>query len=440
MANFLQRVVGGLGRFLVRASGTLRDPALTSLFGGAPNEAGVAVNEQSALSFSPVWAAVNQIATGCAQLPCHLYQNGESWRTLATGHPVYRLLHVRANPEMSSLDFRQALFHWALTWGNGFAEIQRDPITREVLALWPLRPDWSKLFRHDDGTLWVIYQDPHQEVARIPYDDVFHLKGLSFDGLCGYSPIQLLRVCIGLGIAAERYGAKFFGQGARPSGVLTHPQQLSDKARKALKEEFELLHSGLSNAHRVAVLEEGVKWESIAIPPEEAQFIETRKFSVLEVARVFNLPPHKLRDMNGSGYNSLESENRAFLSETLLPWLQRFEQEANWKLFNGFERGRYFVRHNVEGLLRADQAQRFASYALGRNWGFYSVNEIREMEDLPPIKGGDVYLQPLNMQPFGMTPGANAPAGNPALGLAPGWMPPGWGPGDPNQGAGPAKG
>jgi hypothetical protein len=249
--------------------------------------------------------------------------------------------------------------------------------------------------------------------------DVLHIAGPGFDGVTGYSVVKMARESIGLGMACEQFGAGLFGSGARPSGMLEHPGRLSDDARGRLRGDWERLHAGIDNAHRVAILEEGMKWTPTSIPPDDAQFLQTRKFQIEEVARWFNIPPSKLRDTGGVSYSSLEQENIAFLSETLRPWLIRLEQEFRRKLLLP-ESSELYCEHSVEGLLRTDLSARYAAYAVGRNWGWLSVNEIRALENLEPVAGGDVYLQPLNMQPLDSAGGAQAPAAAPTVGASPG--------------------
>lgn len=414
--GLFSRTIATAGKWLLRASGTLRDPALISLLGGTPNESGVSVNPQNALGFTPFWCAINQIATGCAKLPLILYRTDGQGKTRATWDPLYTLLHDQPCPEIPSIRWRETLFSRALVHGNGWAEIERDGSGRPV-ALWNLKNEYCRLTRQPDGTLWLLYDPPEHGPAKIPYRDVFNLCGLG-DGLIGLSPVALHKIALGLGMATERYGAKFFGSGARPSGFIKHPKVLSPEASKRLLNDFESIHSGLKGAHRVAILEEGAEFVPFNMPPEEAQFIQTRKFSVVEVARIFNIPPHKLKDLENANNNSLEKENTNFYAETLMPWLERLEQEAALKLLRPQTRSLYTIEHLFDGLLRADQATRYASYAIGRNWGFLSVNEIRAMENLSPIPGGDTYLQPLNMQPLASQLGAQSLPGSPSHTLA----------------------
>jgi HK97 family phage portal protein len=415
LADFVR---GIFGRTETRAGYSLRDPALVALFGGHESDAGVTVTEQNVLHSSPVWSAVRVISEGVASLPLILYKRDESHKSRANGHPLYTLLHDNPNPFTPSLAFREALQAHALLWGNAYAEIERNSLGQAV-ALWILRPDWVQVELQEDGTPSYLYRHPNREVQELDWRDVFHLRGLGYDGLVGYSVVKCARDSLGLTIATERFGAKLFGNGARPSGVLTVAGHLSDDAVARLRKDFNAMHSGVANAHRVAILEQGMAWQSIGIPPEDAQFLQTRSFQIAEVARWFNLPPSKLRDTAGASYSSLEAANMEFLVDTLRPWLIRWEQEISMKLLAKWERPDYHAEHLVEGILRADQASRYNAYAVGRNWGWLSVNQIRAMENMDPIPGGDEFLQPLNMQPIQAPLGPSAPTATPAVGVAP---------------------
>jgi len=393
---------------------SLRDPALArALMSTSPTEAGVGITEGSALSIAAVWQAVRVISETVASLPLILYRRDGAARTRAAEHSLYFLLHDQPNPETPALVWRETILAHALTWGNGYAEIQRDFLGNPI-ALWIMTPDTIEPVRDEEDHLVYRQRRTDGGYTVIPAADVFHIRGLCWDGLKGYSVVKTARDSLGLTMATERFGARWFGSGSRPSGVLEHPGRLSDDARTRLRDDWERLHSGVANSSRVAILEEGLKFEALSVPPEDAQFLGTRQFQLGEVARWFNLPPSKLRDTQASSYSSLEMENLQFLSETLRPWLIRFEQEISAKLLRPEERRTHYAEFLVEGLLRADQSTRYQAYAVGRNWGWLSVNEIRARENLDPIPGGDEYLQPLNMQALGTEPTA-APAGDPSV-------------------------
>lgn len=391
----------------------MRDPALSSWYGGAVSTAGVQVSESSALSYAPFWQAIRIISESVASLPLHFYQTTASGRIMADDMMIADLLRYAPNSEMTAMQLREQWLVQALVWGNGYCEIERDTIGRPT-RLWLLRADCMTVGRSENGDLQYIYRDQYARPTYIPATDILHLRGPGGDGYVGASVVSLARDSIGLGLAAESFGSSFFGRGARPSGVLEHPGRLSDDARSRLRGDWERLHSGIENSSRVAILEEGMKWTTTAIPPDDAQFLETRRFQLEEIARWFNIPVSKLRATGGSTYSSLEQENQAFLSETLRPWLVRIEQEVRNKLLLPISSS-YYVEHRVEGLLRTDLAARYSAYAVGRNWGWLSVNEIRALEQLDPIEGGDTYLQPLNMQPIGSMGGAQAPPADPAV-------------------------
>jgi len=412
LVNTLRSLIG----WESRATFSLRDPALVTLFGGSGSDAGVVVTESTAMQSSPIWCAIRVISETVGSLPLILYERSEDGRgrKVAAEHPLYELLYCMPHPEITAMLWAETLMGHVLAYGNAYAEVVRGP-TGEILSLPILRPDWMAPRRDDSGQLIYEYRHPRVGTHQYLPSEIFHLRGLGFDGLVGYSVIRMARESIGLTMAAERFGAKFFGSGAKPSGVLTHPGRLSDDARGRLRQDFERMHQGVNNSHRVAILEEGMKWDALGIPPDDAQFLQTRQFQLQEVARWFNIPVGKLRGQ-GASYASMEAENLVFLTETIRPYLVRIEQEIYAKLLTGVERRIYFAEHMIDDLLRADQAARYNAYAIGRNWGWLSVNEIRSKEGLDPIAGGDSYLQPLNMQPIQAPLGPSAPTSSPSVG------------------------
>jgi HK97 family phage portal protein len=401
----MQSIRNFFSRALSLSGGSLRDPRLNEIFGSSSvADAGVSVTPWTALNYSAVFAAVRIISEAVSSLPLHLYErlpNGGKRR--ASGTPLYSLVHDAPNDEMGSLQWREASMAHLLLWGNCYSEIVRD-LEGNAVELWPLDPSQVKPTRTANGDL---FYDVGGKVA-LPRENVLHVSGLSFDGISGISPIAQARQSIGLALAIEQFGAGFFGRGARPGGILTFPGQLSSEARANLRRSFEDLHSGSGNSHRVALLEQGLKWESIGVPPDDSQFLQSREFQVIEICRWFNLPPHKLKELAKMNYNSLEQMNVEFLTDTLRPWLVRWEQQLNRKLLRRQDRERFFFEHAVEGILRGDLQSRYTSYSIARNWGWLSVNEIREKENLNPVDGGDTYLTPQNMAP------ANGPSPDPA--------------------------
>lgn len=377
--------------------------AYSFFFGGSA--AGKRVNERSAMQMTAVYSCVRILAEAVAGLPLHLYRYKEDGgKEKALDHPLYLLLHDEPNPEMSSFVFRETLMTHLLLWGNAYAQIIRNG-RGEVMALYPLMPDRMAVDRDDKGQLYYEYTTSADDapiskgsIVRLKPSDVLHIPGLGFDGLVGYSPIAMAKNAIGLAIATEEYGSKFFANGAQPSGVLEHPGTIKDPQR--VRDSWMSQFGGSANSNKIAVLEEGLKYTPISISPEQAQFLETRKFQINEIARVFRVPPHMVGDLEKSSFSNIEQQSLEFVKYTLEPWLVRWEQSIQRTLFSADEKKRYFVRFNVEGLLRGDYASRMNGYAVGRQNGWMSANDIRELENLdriPAEEGGDLYLINGNM-------------------------------------------
>jgi HK97 family phage portal protein len=375
----------------------------TFYFGGTTS--GKAVTERSAMQMTAVYSCVRILAEAVAGLPLNLYRYTEDGgKEKAIDHPLYLLLHDEPNPEMSSFVFRETLMTHLLLWGNAYAQVIRNG-KGEVVALYPLMPNKMTVDRDDRGQLYYTYQRSNDEAVRskdqtvtLRPSDVLHIPGLGFDGLVGYSPIAMAKNAIGMAIACEEYGAKFFANGASPSGVLEHPGTLKDPQR--VRESWHSTFGGSANANKVAVLEEGMKYTPIGISPEQAQFLETRKFQVNEIARIFRVPPHMVGDLEKSSFSNIEQQSLEFVKYTLDPWVTRWEQSIQRSLLTQDEKSRYFVKFNVEGLLRGDYQSRMNGYAIGRQNGWMSANDIRELENLdriPAEEGGDLYLINGNM-------------------------------------------
>lgn len=377
--------------------------AYSFFFGGSA--AGKRINERSAMQMTAVYSCVRILAEAVAGLPLHLYRYKEDGgKEKALDHPLYLLLHDEPNPEMSSFVFRETLMTHLLLWGNAYAQIIRNG-RGEVMALYPLMPDRMAVDRDDKGQLYYEYTTSADDapiskgsIVRLKPSDVLHIPGLGFDGLVGYSPIAMAKNAIGLAIATEEYGSKFFANGAQPSGVLEHPGTIKDPQR--VRDSWMSQFGGSANSNKIAVLEEGLKYTPISISPEQAQFLETRKFQINEIARIFRVPPHMVGDLEKSSFSNIEQQSLEFVKYTLEPWLVRWEQSIQRTLFSADEKKRYFVRFNVEGLLRGDYASRMNGYAVGRQNGWMSANDIRELENLdriPAEEGGDLYLINGNM-------------------------------------------
>lgn len=361
---------------------------------------GKLVNERSAMQMTAVYSCVRILAEAVAGLPFHVYRYKEDGgKEKALEHPPYRILHDEPNPEMTSFIFRETLMTHLLLWGNAYAQVIRNG-KGEILALYPLMPNRMSVERDAAGQLYYTYTrygdeaQQHKAITvRLKPTDVLHIPGLGFDGLVGYSPIAMAKNAIGLAMATEEYGAAFFANGASPGGVLEHPGVIKDPVR--VKESWNAAYQGSANAHRIAVLEEGMKYQPIGISPEQAQFLETRKFQINEIARIFRVPPHMVGDLEKSSFSNIEQQSLEFVKYTLDPWVTRWEQAVNRALLLPNEKPLLFAKLNVDGLLRGDYASRMSGYATARQNGWMSANDIRELENLdriPSDEGGDLYL------------------------------------------------
>ena len=364
---------------------------------GMQTAAGPAVTPQSSLRTSAVYACVRIISESIASLPMPVFRRQGRNKIKAIDHPLYRVLHDQANPEQTAMEFRELQLSHVLLWGNSYSEIEWND-AGQVAALWPLFPDKIRVQREADGQLWYYVHVPGVGDQPLPWWRVHHIRGLSGDGVVGYSPIRVAALqAVGLALAAEEYGARFYGNGARPGGVLEHPGKLSTEAQSRLRQAWGEDVGGLSNAHRVKVLEEGMKYHPISVPPNEAQFLETRKYQVTDIARIFRVPPHMLADLERATFSNIEHQGLEFVIHTLRPWLVRIEQAISRDLMTEDEKRTYYAKHNVEGLLRGDTQARYQAYDTAIRNGILSPNEARDLEDLNPRPGGDTYLQPLNM-------------------------------------------
>jgi len=377
----------------------------TFYMGGSTS--GKTVTERSAMQMTAVYSCVRILAEAIAGLPLHVYRyNSDGGKEKAIDHSLYLILHDEPNPEMSSFVFRETLMTHLLLWGNAYAQIIRNS-KGEVMALYPLMPNKMSVDRDENGQLYYQYFRSTDEVGGknetviLKPTDVLHIPGLGFDGLVGYSPIAMAKNAIGLAIATEEYGAKFFANGAAPSGVLEHPGTIKDPQR--VREAWQSQFGGSQNSGKIAVLEEGMKYTPISISPEQAQFLETRKFQINEIARIFRVPPHMVGDLEKSSFSNIEQQSLEFVKYTLDPWVIRWEQSIMRTLLTPEEKKSYFVKFNLEGLLRGDYQSRMNGYATARQNGWMSANDIRELENLdriPAEAGGDLYLINGNMLPL----------------------------------------
>lgn len=358
---------------------------------------GATVTEERAVELTAVWSAITQIAASIASLPLHLYKRLAKGKSKANNHPLYNTMHMKPNPEQTSMIFRECQAGQLLVWGNSYAEIERDG-AGQVMALWPLLSKHVEIHRMPEGLIYK-YQPPELKPEFLRRDQVLHIVGFSAQGLMGYNPIMKQKEAIGLGMALNEYAGRFFSNGARPSAVLEHPMQLSQEAQDRLRTNWNKIHQGLSRSHRVAILEEGMKLHEFGFSAAEAQSLESRKFTISDIARIWNMPPHMLKDLDRATFSNIAHQGEDFVRYCLNPWLVRTEQCYTTQLLSEKDQKKYFFEHTVEGLLRGTIQDRYSVYATGRQWGILSINDCREKENMNPVDGGDVYMVPLNMIP-----------------------------------------
>ncbi|WP_020475250.1 phage portal protein [Zavarzinella formosa] len=377
-----------------------------SFFGGGQagqqQDGKVVVTEQTALTLSAVWAAVRVISGSIGVLPLHVFMKGQGGaKSDADERTPGVNLAMNPNSEMSAITFWETIIASALTNGNGYAEIERNG-AGDPIALWPIPPTRIRPKRDANGVMMFEALDETGQRVPMPAEDVFFLPGLGFDGLLGYSPVKMAARSLGMAATAEQAGSNFFADGMRPGGILEFPGSLQDwqkfNAKQTTKEE----HGGVKNFGKRMVLYGGMKYVPLSISPDDAQFLETRAFQVVEIARWFNVPPHMLRDLSRATFSNIESQGIDFVTHTLLYWLTKITQEFDRKVLAG--RPGMFSEHCTEALLKGDTIARYTAYGMGRQWGFLSVNDIRRKENESPIPNGDQYLVPVNMMPAGDTP------------------------------------
>lgn len=397
--NFLKKLFGSRDK----PQNEYRISGFPFLFGKTTS--GKNVNEITAMQTTAVYACVRILAESIAGLPLHVYQYKGNGKERVPSHPLYFLLHDAPNSEMTSFVFRETLMTHLLLWGNAYAQILRTGAGR-IIGLYPLLPNKMSVNRDDNGELFYIYttnfgENPSLKKSvniKLKKSEVLHITGLGFDGLIGYSPIAMAKNAIGMTLACEEYGSAFFANGARPSGILEHPSVLKDPSK--LRESWQSVYGGSGNTGKVVVLEEGLKYQQVSIPPEEAQFLETRKFQINEIARLYRVPPHMIGDLEKATFSNIEEQSIEFVKYTLNPWAVRWEQSLCKSLLSESEKSRYFIKFNVDGLMRGDYESRMQGYATARQNGWLSANDIREMEDMNPIpdeEGGNLYLINGNM-------------------------------------------
>lgn len=364
---------------------------------------GASITPDNALRISTVWACVRLISEDVGAMPLPLYRRISRGKERADDHPLYRILHNSPNPYMTAMQFRETLMAHLLLRGNAYAEIERDGAGK-VVALWPLRPDrMDTPSVAQDGSLLYRYHMPNGETLDLPQVRVMHLRGLSSDGIMGYSPIGMQREILAHGQAALDYGSRFYGNDSRPGGVLMVENKLSDETYKRMSKGWAEAHQGTSNAHRIAILEQGVKWQQVGLAPEDSQFLETRKFSRSEIAGIFRVPPHKIGDLERATFANIEEQSIEYVSDTLDAWLARWEQQIWMSLLLPAEQPVYFAEFNRDAKLRGRTIERVT--ALGQQW-WMTPNEKRAMENMNPLgpEFDEPYIPANNVLPLSKIP------------------------------------
>lgn len=374
---------------------TLESGELRTTRGPGRWSAGEYVSADTALTLSAVWRSTSYISQTIAMLPWAVRQRkvngGSVSSTELTNHPVTRILDKNSSIEQTAFSFREAMYVSALNWGNGYAEIERDMAGRPI-NLWFIAPDRVRVRRYrDSGNIYYEINNGTQGIVELAPAEILHLHGLGFDGLVGYNVIAYASRTLGMGVALEEYGGSFFKNGSVPVGVLSYPKQLSKPAKERLRESWEANLKGARRGLKTVVLEDGLQWNPTAIPNDSAQFIESRKFTNIDVCRWYGVPPNKLFDWDKSTYNNFEQANREVVIDTLLPWIRRFEEEVDRKLL-ARNYGGLYSKMNVRELLRGDPATRSAYYTSLFKMASISPNEVREEEGRNPIEDGDRYF------------------------------------------------
>lgn len=371
---------------------------------GRQTSSGVAVDEGVALTYSAVWAATIVVSSTVARVPLLVYKRrGDNGRDRDRAHPAYSLLHRRPNPDSPSMAFRALMTRWQVNWGNAYAEIERSPLGDPV-NLWPIHPSRVEIEYDDRRRIAYSVKNPDGSRTPIRSENMIHVPAVVNDGTRGVGVIDVARESIGTALATERYGSTFFKNGGRPGGVLKHPGELGDEARERLRRDWAAMHEGAANANRTAILEDGLDYHALDVPPEDAQFLQSRQHSVTDVSRWYNIPPHTINDLSRATFSNIEQQARDFI-DRVIPWMVLQEQEYSRKLLRPDEQETHYVEHLLAGLLRGDAAARGAFYAQMFGLGVMSPNEIREAENLNPLgPEGDDHFVPLNLGKLGEEP------------------------------------
>lgn len=370
---------------------------LAKFLGGEASWSGLEVDRASALGISAVWASVRVLSESLASLPIFVYRRTEDGKERAEDHWLYRLLHQRPNSEQSPFNWKEQLEGHLVLHGNAYCQKERTK-GNTIKNLWPLDPEKMKVSRKGKDKQFIYTQGGIEKT--FSQDEVFHIPGLGYDGLKGYSVLTVCKQVFGSASAANRYGAELFKNESTPSGFISLAGKLKDeKALKRMQASWEESHKSWGKKKRMAILEEGATFQALSIPPDDAQFLETRKFTVNEIARIFRIPPHMIADLEHATFSNIEHQAIEFVVHSIRPWLVRWEQAISGQLLSPVDQKAYFVEFLVDALLRGDATTRWTAYRTAREIGVLSANEIRAMENMNPIKDGDMYFVPMNWVP-----------------------------------------
>lgn len=424
--NFIQRAAIKASGLLLKSTGIGFDPVSVAWYarngyanlyqllgGGAPSYTGKTINVGEALKCSTVWVCTRAITEAIASMPLPLLQRTTKGTRPATDNSLYEILQKRPNEYQSAQRFRQVLTHHALNYGNGYARIARRSGSNEILALYTLHPDSVMIDRADDGTITYVVTLKNGEKQPYVGSEIFHLANISDDGITGMGVIAAAKQAIGLSLALEEYGARFFGRGGMPAGALKKTIPFGDdEARKTFREDLEKTYGSLENAHKSVILEGEWDFKPFGFTPEQSQFILARQYMIAEICRYYAISPHLAADLSRATFSNIEELAQEFIQLTLLPWLTLWEQAIYNRLLTEQERkAGFYAKHNVNSLMRGDFEKRMRGYATMLQNGKNSINEIRALEDEDPIEGGDAHYIQLNMQ---TVPGTGEPTSSEA--------------------------
>ena len=378
-----------------------KDPYLAE-FLGMRTGGGQIVTPETASGIPAVHACVQTIAESLASLPCNIYLRGDdNGRVLDKDHPLHSILNLKSNPAQTSMEFREQFLASCLLTGNAYA-LKEVNSQGEITALYPLRPAQVSVEKLRNGRARYIVTPDSGGTETYIQDEIFHLRYRSIDGFTGLSPITIARQTIEVGLAQQNYESSLYESGVMPSGVLTHPGQLTDDAHRHLKQSLDNEHGGARKAGRTMVLEEGLSYQQISMSQKDAEFIESRKLTLEDIARIYRVPPPSIGILNNATYSNITEQSRMLVMHCLRPWMVRIEKAMTISLLSEVGQKTHFIEHNAEGLLRGSIKDRYEAYRIAREWGWMSVNEIRGKENESGIgTSGDTYRQPMNSEALG---------------------------------------